>query len=106
MHWVHTSGCGVRLHCLYQAGSLQLSEHVDDVLVLLGEDLLSEADDGQGNARGRRRTGVVVDTQDAQEQLAECCHHEGVVTRHGHVPAEQSGDRDDDPLGDVDEQSR
>jgi hypothetical protein len=57
----------VRLEGLADADGFQLAEDVGDVLVVLGEDLLGEGDDGAGDTLRRVRPGLLPGAQGGED---------------------------------------
>ncbi|MFD8220839.1 hypothetical protein ACFV2U_46060 [Streptomyces sp. NPDC059697] len=95
----------VRIEGLAQGGGHQLLQGVRDVLVVLGEDLRGEADDGAGDGIRRVCPGVrAPDAQGVQEDGPEFLQGERAHARHAVLCGDQRGDRDDDAVGDVYEQ--
>ncbi|MFI8308463.1 hypothetical protein ACIF80_34710 [Streptomyces sp. NPDC085927] len=86
------------------SGGLQLAQSVGDVLVVLGEELQGEVDDGAGDAFRRVRPGLRPGPQRGHEDAPEGLQSEGVRARLARFRAGQRGDGDDDPFDDVDEQ--
>ncbi|MEU2226696.1 hypothetical protein [Streptomyces sp. NPDC018347] len=91
----------VRLRRLLHPCGFQLVQDVGDVVVVLGEDVLGEADDGLGDTRRVGQAHAVA--QDLQQRSPERCGQEGVRARLP-VALVGGGDGDEDARGDVQEQ--
>ncbi|WP_186785330.1 hypothetical protein [Streptomyces misionensis] len=91
----------MRIEGLAHADGLQLAQGVGDVLVVVGEELRGEVDDGAGDALHRVRPGPRPVPQRGHEDAPQGLQGEGVLARLARVRAGQRGDRDDDPGGDV-----
>lgn len=94
---------GTGIEGLVHADGLQPAEDIGDVLMLLGEDFLGEADDGPGDGCVHCQAQGVAVAQDLQEYPAEGLQGEGVCVELL-VLVVQGGDWDDDAFGDVQEQ--
>ncbi|MFC8494788.1 hypothetical protein ACFUJU_29135 [Streptomyces sp. NPDC057235] len=97
----------MRLKGLAHADDLQFVQGVGDVLtVFVGEDVRDEVDDCAGDAFRSARPGLHRPVaQGGHEDPPDGLQGEGVVAQV-RVEIAQGGDRDDDPLGDVDEHRR